>query len=121
MANLEYGLAITPASIFHVASITKQFTAMSILRLAQRGQLSLDDDVRKYITELPDFGSRLTIRHLLTHTSGLREAFTLGGLAEPRDPGTDGLVKRLARQMALNFTPGTEYDYLNTGYWLLGL
>jgi CubicO group peptidase (beta-lactamase class C family) len=121
MANLEYGLAITPASIFHVGSITKQFTAMSILLLAQRGQLSLDDDARKYITELPDFGSRLTIRHLLTHTSGLREAFTLGNLAELRDPGTDTLVKRLGRQKALNFTPGTEYDYVNTGYWLLGL
>jgi CubicO group peptidase (beta-lactamase class C family) len=121
MANLEYGIAITPASIFHVASVTKQFAAMSILLLAQRGQLSLDDDVRKYISELPDFGSRLTIRHLLTHTSGLREAFTLGNLAEPRDPGTDSLVKRLRRQKALNFTPGTEYAYLNTGYWLLGL
>jgi CubicO group peptidase (beta-lactamase class C family) len=85
MANLELGVPITPTSVFNVCSISKQFTAMSILLLAQRGQLSLDDEARKHITELPDFGSRLTIRHLLTHTSGLREGFTLLGLAAPRE------------------------------------
>lgn len=121
MANLEDGVPITPASIFHVASVTKQFTAMSILILARRGRLSLDDEVRKYITELPDYGSPLTLRHLLTHTSGLRNAFTLSGLAEPRDRETEDLVKILARQKALNFTPGSEYPYLNDGYGLLGL
>lgn len=124
MANLEYGLAITPASIFHVASIAKQFTAASILLLAQRGQLSLDDDVRKYITELPDYGSRLTLRHLLTHTSGLRDAFQLGDLAEPRDVDGDArfpFVKRLALQRALNAVPGTEFAYLNAGYALLAV
>lgn len=78
MATLEHGLAITPASIFHVASIAKQFTAASILLLARRGQLSLDDEVRQYITELPNYGSPFTLRHLLTHTSGLRDAFQLG-------------------------------------------
>ncbi|MGI9077131.1 MAG: serine hydrolase domain-containing protein [Gemmatimonadaceae bacterium] len=120
MANLDNEIAITPASVFHVASITKQFTAMSILLLAQRGRLSLDDEVRTHITELPDFGSKITIRHLLTHTSGLRSAFALAMLAESRDRETDGLLTILTRQRALNFTPGSEYAYLNDGYDLLG-
>jgi CubicO group peptidase (beta-lactamase class C family) len=122
MANLELGVPITPASVFHVASISKQFTAMCILLLAQRGKLSLDDEARKYITELPDYGSRLTIRHLLNHTSGLRDAFTLLGLAAPREDGIDpneAIVKALARQRALNFTPGTEFQYNNGGYTML--
>ncbi len=122
MANLELGVPITPASVFRVCSISKQFTAMSILLLAQRGQLSLDDEVRKYIPEWADQGRRLTIRHLLTHTSGLREAFTLLGLAAPREDGdnvNDAIVKMLARQRALNFAPGTEYQYNNDGYNLL--
>ncbi|MDP9177049.1 MAG: beta-lactamase family protein [Gemmatimonadota bacterium] len=125
MANLELGVAITPASVFHVASISKQFTAMSILLLAKRGQISLDDEVRRYITELPDYGTRLTVRHLLTHTSGLRSGFALrNDLAEPRDDdidGDDSLVRILARQRALNFTPGTEYQYNNSGYALLAI
>jgi CubicO group peptidase (beta-lactamase class C family) len=81
MANLELEVSITPAAVFPAASISKQFTAMSILLLAQRGQLSLDDEVRKYIPEWVDHGSGITIRHLLTHTSGLRDAFMLEGLA----------------------------------------
>jgi CubicO group peptidase (beta-lactamase class C family) len=124
MANLELGIAITPASVFNVGSISKTFTAMSILLLAQRGQLSLDDEVRKYITELPDYGSRLTLRHLLTHTSGLRSGFRLRELAEPRNDAVDGndaFVAILARQRALNFTPGTEYEYSNSGYVLLAI
>jgi CubicO group peptidase (beta-lactamase class C family) len=123
MANLETGAPITPASVFCVCSIAKQFTAMCILLLAQRGKLSLDDEVRKYIPEWPDYGSRLTIRHLLTHTSGLRDAFTLLGLAAPREDGADpneAVVKMLARQRALNFKPGTEFQYNNGGYTLLG-
>jgi len=89
MANLESGVAIKPASVFHVASVSKQFTAMSILLLAQRGKLSLNDEARKYITELPDYGRPLTIRHLLTHTSGLRDAFLLQGMAAPREDDAD--------------------------------
>jgi len=122
MANLELGVPITPASVFHVASISKQFTAMSILLLAERGKLSLDDEARQYITELPDYGGPLTIRHLLTHTSGLRDAFLLQGLAAPREgdaDATDALVKILARQRALNFKPGAEFQYNNGGYALL--
>jgi len=70
IAALEWGMHITPATVFPAASISKQFTAMSILLLAKRGQVSLDDDVQRYIPEWPDHGNRITIRHLLTHTSG---------------------------------------------------
>jgi len=77
MANLELGVSITPASVFPAASISKQFTAMSILLLAKRGQLSLDDEVRKYIPEWADHASRITIRHLLTHTSHYRGALPM--------------------------------------------
>jgi len=81
MANLNDDVPITPATVFHVASMSKQFMAASIVLLAQQGKLSLDDDVRKYIPELPDFGERITIRHLVHHTSGLRDQWALLGLA----------------------------------------
>ena len=77
MANLDHDVPITPETVFHVASVSKQFTAAAILLLAQDGKLSLDDDVRKFITELPDFGVRITIRHLIYHTSGLRDQWNL--------------------------------------------
>jgi CubicO group peptidase (beta-lactamase class C family) len=123
MANLELRVPITPASVFHVASVSKQFTAMSILLLAQRGQLSLDDDARKYVTGLPDYGSRLTLRHLLSHTSGLRDAFLLLGLSPPREDDADPneeIVRLLTRQRGLNFAPGTDFRYNNGGYTMLG-
>src|SRR5689334_876704 len=75
--DLDHDIAITPASVFHVASVSKQFTAMAIHLLAKQGKLSLDDEVRKYITELPDYGDKITIRHLLHHTSGLRDQWSL--------------------------------------------
>jgi len=124
MANLELGVAITPASVFNIESISKQFTAMSILLLAQRGQLALDDDVRKYITELPDYGTPITLRHLLTHTSGLREGYSLLKLAGWRKDDiqrVDDLMWIIARQRALNFTPGTKYSYSNIGFELLAV
>ena len=81
MADLDHNVTITPATVFHVASMSKQFTAASIVLLAQQGKLSLDDDVHKYIPELPDFGSVITIRHLIHHTSGLRDQWDLLELA----------------------------------------
>ena len=77
MANLEHDIPITPASIFHVASVSKQFTAMAVMLLAADGKLSLDDDIRKHLPEIPDYGHTITIRHLLTHTSGLRDQWDL--------------------------------------------
>jgi len=121
MANLELGVPITPASVLPAASISKQFTAMSILLLAKRGQLSLDDEVQKYIPEWADHGSRVTISHLLTHTSGLRDGFTLHELNAARDDvfDNDVMVKILARTRGLNFTPGTEFQYNNSAYAVL--
>jgi CubicO group peptidase (beta-lactamase class C family) len=123
MASLELGVPITPSHVFPAASISKQFTAMSILLLAQRGQLSLDDDVGKYIPEWANHGSRITIRNLLNHTSGLRDAFLLEGLAPPRGDGGDpneGILKVMVRARGLNFQPGTEFQYNNGAYNLLG-
>ena len=123
MANLEVGVPITAATVLPVASISKQFTAMCILLLTQRGQLSLEDEVWKFFPEWADREHRITIRHLLTHTSGLREAFTLIGLASPREDGgnvNDAIVKMLGRQRGLNFLPGTDFQYNNGAYNLLG-
>ena len=123
MADLDHDIPITPSTVFHVASVSKQFTAASILLLAQEGKLSLDDDVRKYIPELPDFGQRITIRHLIHHTSGLRDQWDLLGLAGWRyslDLITDeDVLSVMARQKDLNFRPGDRHLYCNTGYTLL--
>lgn len=73
MSNMEYNIAITPTSIFHIASISKQFTAAAIVRLSLEGKLSLDDDIRKYIPEVPNFGHTITFNNLIHHTSGIRD------------------------------------------------
>jgi CubicO group peptidase (beta-lactamase class C family) len=123
MADLDHDIPINPETVFHVASISKQFTAAAILLLVQERKLSLDDDVRKYITELPDFGTRITIRHLIHHTSGLRDQWSLLGLAGWRyslDLITDDdVLDLMSRQKDLNFTPGDKHVYCNTGYTLL--
>jgi len=123
MADLDHDVVITPSSVFHVASMSKQFTAASILLLAQEGKLALDDEVRKYIPELPDFGERITIRHLIHHTSGLRDQWDLLGLAGWRyslDLITDeDVLSVMARQKDLNYRPGDRHLYCNTGYTLL--
>ena len=125
MANLNDDVPITPQTVFHVASMSKQFTAASILLLAQQGKLSLDDDVHKYIPELPDFGERITLQHLMHHTSGLRDQWSLLGLAGWRysqDLITDDdVMSVLVHQKALNFKPGEKYMYSNTGFTLLAL
>lgn len=125
MANLNDDVPIAPNTVFHVASMSKQFTAASILLLAQQGKLSLDDDVHKYIPELPDFGERITLRHLMHHTSGLRDQWALLGLAGWRysqDLITDDdVMSVMVHQKALNFKPGEKYMYSNTGFTLLAL
>ena len=123
MADLDHDIPIGPETVFHVASISKQFTAAAIILLAQEHKISLDDDVRKYITELPDFGTPITIRHLIYHTSGLRDQWALLDLAGWRyslDLITDDDVLALiSRQKDLNFKPGGKHVYCNTGYTLL--
>ncbi len=125
MANLDHDVRLSPASVFHVASVSKQFTAAAILLLAADGKLSPDDEVRKFIPELPDFGQRITIRQLAHHTSGIRDQWDLLGLAGwrySRDLITDDdVLQMLARQKALNFTPGERHLYSNSGYTLLAV
>ena len=124
MADLERDVPITPTSIFHVASISKQFTAMAILLLEQQGKLSIEDDVRKYIPELPDYGKRITLRHLLQHTSCIRDQWTLLRMAGWRGDDLiteDDVMWAVTRQRALNFDPGAEYLYSNSGFTLLAV
>ena len=124
MANLDHDVILTTDTPFHVASISKQFTAASIVLLEQDGKLSFDDDVHKYIPELPDFGAKITIRNLLHHTSGLRDQWDLLDLAGWRYSldliTNDDVMSVVVRQKALNFAPGSEYSYSNTGFTLLG-
>lgn len=115
MANLERGVALTPETPFDVGSVTKQFVAASILLLVNEGRISLSDDIRKYVPELPDYGHTVTIDHLLTHTSGIRDWVWLSSVTENRD---DALTLIL-RQRGLNFAPGEEWSYSNSGYELL--
>jgi CubicO group peptidase (beta-lactamase class C family) len=122
MANLETATPIQTSSIFHVASVSKQFTAAAILLLERDGKLSLDDDIRRHLPEIPDYGTSITIRHLLTHTSGLRDQWDLlalgrGRFEENRITEAD-VMDIVPRQTSLNFKPGTEYVYSNTGYTL---
>lgn len=121
-AHLEYDIPVTAETIFHVASVSKQFTVFAVLLLAEEGKLTLDDPVQKYIPEVPDFGETITLRHLATHTSGMRDQWDLLNLAGWRwdDVITKGhVLKMVARQQDLNFSPGEQYTYCNTGFTLL--
>jgi CubicO group peptidase (beta-lactamase class C family) len=122
MANLEYDVPITPNSIFHIASESKQFTAFCIVLLAKEGKLSLDDDIRKHLPYIPDFGKKITIRNLIHHTSGLRDQWqilSIGGQAIDDVIKQEHIIKFVSNQKDLNFEPGSRMLYCNTGYTLL--
>jgi CubicO group peptidase (beta-lactamase class C family) len=124
MADLEHDTPITNDTRFYIASISKQFTAMAIVLLARDGKLSLDDSIRKWVPEVPKFGAAITLRHLLYHTSGLRDYFTLLAVSGwPSDgPFTEQqFLTLIGRQRGLNFQPGDEFLYSNTGYVLLSI
>jgi CubicO group peptidase (beta-lactamase class C family) len=124
MANLELGVPISPSSVFYLGSLSKQFTAASIVLASEQGVLSLDEDVKKYIPEIPDYGHVITLRQMLHHTSGFRDFLALLALA-----GRDGsdvhseaeLIDLISRQKSLNNVPGEKYIYSNTNYFLLGV
>ncbi|MBL7865079.1 MAG: beta-lactamase family protein [Cyclobacteriaceae bacterium] len=121
-ADLESNRKNTPGTIFHIASVSKQFTAFAIAMLADQGKISIDDDIRKYIPELNDFGSVITINHLVHHTSGLRDQWNLLTMAGWRmdDVITQKQIMRMiSRQKELNFKPGDEWLYCNTGFTLM--
>lgn len=124
MADLEQGVAIRPDTVFNIASLSKQFTAVSLLLLQEQGKLSLDDDIRKYLGEMPDYGKRITLRHLANHTSGLRDLPSVLALAGwnwldavPEQYALDVI----SRQKHLNFEPGSKYSYSNSGYYLMAV
>src|SRR5688500_10291675 len=125
MADLEHDAPNKSDMIFEAGSVSKQFTAAAVLLLAAEGKLSLDDPARKYVPELPDYGVPLTIRHMLTHTSGLRDWGELAAIAGwPRTTRAHTHAHALdiiSRQKALNFPPGTEYSYSNSGYNLAAM
>jgi len=124
LADVEHLVPITSNTVFHIGSVSKQFTAFAIYLLAKEGKLSLDDDIRKYLPELHDFGKPITIRHLLHHTSGLRDQWQLLTLSSWREDDVitqENVLDIIWRQRDLNFAPGDQFMYSNTGYTLLGV
>ena len=124
MADLEHDIPITPSTVFYIGSDSKQFTGAVMALLAKDGRISLDDDVRKYVPELPKYEAPITIRQLLHHTSGLRDYYTLRDLAgQPADGvfGDAEILELITRQRELNFTPGSQHLYSNSGYFLLSV
>jgi CubicO group peptidase (beta-lactamase class C family) len=120
--SLELAVPLTSESVFYMGSVSKQFTAASIVILEHRGLLSLDDDVHKYIPELPDYGHPITLREMLHHTSGLRDylgLLTLSGRDVADVYTFPELLDLVTRQKGLNFTPGDKYSYSNTNFLLL--
>ncbi len=120
MADLERDVRNTPETIFESGSVAKQFTAMAVQLLAHDGKLSIDDPVRKYVPELPDYGKPLTIRHMLSHTSGLRDWGSVESIAgwprTTREYTHAHVLEIVSRQRSLNFDPGTKWSYSNTGF-----
>lgn len=120
MANLEYGIANGPQTVFRIGSTSKQFTAMVIALLAEQGKLSLDDDIRKFFPEMPDYGSPVTVGHLVHHISGLRDYLGLASLADwSEDYSIAEALTLVMRQTELNFESGSEYLYSNSNYFLM--
>ena len=122
MANLEYYIPLTSRSVFRIGSTSKQFTAMCIALLEEQGKISVDDSIRKYFPEMPEYANDIKIRHLLHHTSGIRDYLTLWRIAGERNDDffiDPEVVALIARQKELNFSPGDEFLYSNSGYFLL--
>ncbi len=125
-ANLPHGVPMTVETVSNIGSTSKQFTAFALVLLEQRGELALDDDVREHVPELPDFGETVTLRHLLTHTSGYREflnALSVGGRRLDEGDYIDRaeILALIQRQPALQNAPGAEWNYNNSGYGLAAL
>ena len=122
MSNLEHGIQNSPSTVFDIASLSKQFTGYAISTLIQEGKITVNDDIRKYLPFVPDFGKTITINHLLHHTSGLRdwpETLGLAGWHEDDACSFEDIMRMVKHQKDLDFEPGTRYSYSNTGYNLL--
>lgn len=123
LANLEYDIPNSPTSVFRIGSTSKQFTAACIVLLEQQGKLIFDNTLKSYFPDFPEYAKKITVRHLLNHTSGIRDYLQLTYLKGFSDDDfyTDAtLMKMLLAQTDLNFEPGEEFTYSNSGYWLLG-
>ncbi len=124
LANLEHGIPNTPQTVFHIGSVSKQFTAMAVALLEQEGRLSLADDVRRHVPELPDYGHTITLDHLVHHTSGLRdfcELLIMAGILEEDAYTNEDILDLIFRQREPNCPPGEQFMYCNSGYALLAL
>lgn len=123
MAKLEDGIVNMPEKVFDIGSVSKQFTAACVAMLVREGKIGLNDDIRKYIPEMPAYGRPVTVSHLLHHTSGLRDYNALlelaGFRADADSPTVEEALEIVCRQRKLNYTPGDEYSYTNTGFFLL--
>ena len=123
MAKIEDGIVNTPDKVFDIGSVSKQFTAACVAFLVREGKVRLDDDIRKYLPEMPAYEKPVTVRHLLHHTSGLRDYNALLSLAgfrpESDSPTVEEALEIVRRQKKLNYAPGEEYSYTNTGFFLL--
>jgi len=123
-ASLELNVPLTSESVFYMASVSKQFTAATVVLAAEQGFVSLDDDVRKYVPELPDYGTRITLRQMLHQTSGFRDFLDLtylSGRSMSALSSPDDVLTFIARQKGLNNVPGEEFVYSNSNYFLLGV
>jgi CubicO group peptidase (beta-lactamase class C family) len=125
MADLEHEVPNRAETVFEAGSVSKQFTTAAVFLLAETGRLSLDDDVRRHLPEIPDYGTPITIRHLIHHTSGLRDWGTVvsaAGWPRTRRAHTNAhALDVISRQRSLNYTPGAEYSYTNSGYNLMAI
>jgi CubicO group peptidase (beta-lactamase class C family) len=125
LASIEHGVPITPATVFDIGSVSKQFTAMAVVLLAQDGKLSLDDEIQKFLPEIPRYkAGAITIRHLLHHTSGLRDYIDVlgwSGIADEAVTTDADALLAISKQRGTNFAPGSEFLYSNSGYFLLSV
>src|SRR5688572_18275490 len=125
LASIEHGVPITPTTVFDIGSVSKQFTAMAIVLLAQDGKLSLDDEIQKFVPELPRYpAGAITIRHLLHHTSGLRDyidVLSWSGITDEAVTTDADALLAISKQRGTNFAPGSEFLYSNSGYFLLSV
>jgi CubicO group peptidase (beta-lactamase class C family) len=124
MASLEHSVPITADTVFYIASVSKEFTAAAVVLLAEEGKISLDDDIRKYVPEIPAYERPITLRHLIHHTSGLKDYLVLwheSGRSHMDSIPEGEAIALIARQDGLEFTPGSQFKYSNTGYFLLSV
>ncbi|MEA3436536.1 MAG: serine hydrolase domain-containing protein, partial [Thermodesulfobacteriota bacterium] len=124
MADLEHNIHISPSTIFYIGSVSKQFVTMCILLLEEQEKLNLDDEIQEYLPDFPQYGTPLTIRHFIHHTSGVRDfltLWTLSGNDYLDHIDEDAVYRLIKRQKALNFTPGDKYLYSNSCYFMLAM